>query len=165
MDARPRLIGPGQGAHQPFMPGEAMTWKVTEADTAGSLDVAELALEADVGTPEHVHHRNDEAYYVLDGTYRFKLGPDVTDVGAGSFVYIPRGTPHAWLNIGDRPGRVVMLFTPGGMAGYFEELQPFLPELLAAAGDMSAIDPDTLRKAGEVMQRYHFELVGPPLMR
>jgi mannose-6-phosphate isomerase-like protein (cupin superfamily) len=165
MDARARIIGQGQGVGQPFMPGETLTWKVTAAESAGTLEVAELALEADVGTPEHVHHQNDEAYYVVDGTYRFKVGPDMADVGAGAFVYIPRGTPHAWLNVGDRPGRVVMLFTPGGMAGYFEELQPFLPELLAAGGDMSAVDPETLRKAGDVMQRYHYELVGPPLVR
>ncbi|MDQ6641789.1 MAG: cupin domain-containing protein [Actinomycetota bacterium] len=121
-------------------------------------------MTPDVGAPEHIHHANDEAYYILDGTYRFKIADTISEAAAGAFVFIPRGTPHAWTNIGDQPGRVTMMFTPGGMDGYFRELEPLLPELMAAMPDLSRVDPDLPPKAEDIMRRYGYELVGPPLI-
>ena len=124
MGLQGRIVGSGQGRTQSFMPGETFTWKAT----GGPIDFAELALGPQVGPPEHIHHAHDEAYYVLDGTYRFKVGGEVADVATGAFIPIPRGLPHAWINIGGAPGRVVVMFTPSGMSGYFEELAPLLPD-------------------------------------
>ena len=56
-----------------------------------------------------------------------------------------------------------IIFTPGGMAGYFEELAPLLPELIAGLPDMSTVDPGTLERADAIMRRYSYALVGPPL--
>jgi quercetin dioxygenase-like cupin family protein len=161
--ANDRIVPPGEGVAQPFMPGEVFTWKTTGAATGGAMDFGELALEPGVRVPEHVHRGNDEAYYILDGTYRFKVGDDVADASAGTFIFIPRGTPHAWANIGANPGRVAVIFTPAGMAGYFEELQPLLPELMVGINDMTKVDPAVLAKAEAIFQRYGYELVGPPL--
>lgn len=54
--------------------------------------------------PLHVHHRDDEAWYVLEGTLRVKVGDDEVEAGAGSAVFVPRGRPHTYWNPG--PGRV-----------------------------------------------------------
>ena len=116
-----------------------------------------------VAVPEHIHRKHDESYYVLDGTFRFKLGDELADAPAGTFVFIPRGTPHAWSNGGGQVGRLTIIFTPGGMAGYFEELAPYLPELMAGLPDLRTVDPATLQRATAIMQQYHYELVGPPL--
>ena len=86
------------------------------------------------GVPEHIHHANDELYYILEGRYRFKVGGVTDEASAGSFVFIPRGTPHAWSNIGATPGRVAVAFTPGGKSEYFRELEPLMPELMVWAG-------------------------------
>ena len=162
MGALPRIVPPEAGTPQSFMPGEHFLWKTAGADDGGTLDFAELSLEPNVGPPEHIHHANDEAYYILEGTYRFKVGDELAEASAGTFVFIPRGTPHAWVNVGGGVGRVAVLFTPAGMAGYFEELQPYLGELMAA-GEGTEVDSNTLAKAQQIMQRYHYELVGPPL--
>ena len=162
MDIRPRLVGPGQGTAQPFQPGEDFTWKITGATSGGAIDFGELAVAPDVAVPRHIHHEHDESYYILDGTFRFEVGDDVADMPPGAFVFIPRGTPHAWSNASGGAGRVAVIFTPGGMSGYFEELAPYLPELMAGLPDMRTVDPSTLDQATNIMRRYHYELVEPP---
>ena len=163
MSSHDRIVRPGAGVSHGFMPGERFTWKATGEVTGGALDIAELALEAAVGPPEHIHHQNDEAYYILNGRYRFKVGEEIAEATNGTFVFIPRGTPHAWVNLDQRPGRVLVLFTPGTMAGYFHELQPLLPALMAGMPDMTNVDPAVLAEAEVIMRRYDYELVGPPL--
>lgn len=159
MESQDRIVPPGKGRAQRFMPGELFTWKTT----GGTMDFGELSLAPSVGPPEHIHHGHDEAYYILEGTYRFKVGGELAEASEGTFVFIPRGTPHAWANVGEKTGRVTVIFTPGGMASYFEELEPLLPELMAGLGDLTKVDPAVLAKAEAIMQRYEYELVGPPL--
>src|SRR2546430_14085092 len=54
--------------------------------------------------PLHLHHRDDEAWYVLEGTLRLRVGKDEVEAGEGAAVFVPRGTPHTYWNPG--PGRV-----------------------------------------------------------
>ena len=54
--------------------------------------------------PRHVHHSDDEAWYVLEGALRVQVGADEVEARAGSAVFVPRGTPHSYWNPG--PGRV-----------------------------------------------------------
>ena len=163
MGSHQRIVPPGEGTPQAFMPGELFTWKTTGSTSGDAIDFGELALEPKVRVPEHIHHAHDEAYYVLDGHYRFKVGDEIAEATAGTFVFIPRGTPHAWSNIGSGAGRVAVIFTPGGMAGYFRELEPLIPDLMVGVADMSKVDPAVLAQAETIMQRYRYELVGPPL--
>lgn len=156
-----RVVRPGDGTHQPFGPSEDFTWKHRGASD-GSMDFGELSVESDAGVPEHIHHNHDEAYYILEGTYQFRLGGELAEAPAGAFVFIPRATPHSWSNVGGQAGRMLIMFTPGGMTGYFEELAPLLPELVAGLPDMSSVAPTTLGRATEIMRRYGFELIGPP---
>jgi quercetin dioxygenase-like cupin family protein len=162
MEIQPRLVRPGEGTAQRFQPGEDFTWKITAATSGGAMDFGELSVAPDVAVPRHIHREHDEAYYILDGTFRFEVGDEVADAPPGAFVFIPRGTPHAWSKPGGGVGRVAVIFTPGGMSGYFEELAPYLPELMAGLPDMRTVDPATIERATAIMQRYHYELVGPP---
>jgi mannose-6-phosphate isomerase-like protein (cupin superfamily) len=163
MSAQHGIVAPGAGSQQSFMPGERFTWKTTGDANGGALDFAELSLEAGVGAPEHIHHGNDEAYYILEGTYRFKVGEETAEASRGTFVFIPRRTPHAWVNTGTEPGRVAIIFTPGGMAGYFDELGPLVPDMMIGITDISKVAPDVLAKVDDVWKRYGYEMVGPPL--
>jgi mannose-6-phosphate isomerase-like protein (cupin superfamily) len=75
---------------------------------------------ADAGTSEwewiaplHVHHGDDEAWYVLDGTLRFKLGEEIHEAGPGSAVWAPKGMPHAYGNARrGEPARYLLVMTP-----------------------------------------------------
>jgi len=154
------FIPPGDGEIAPFMPGERFAWKV--AGNAGGLDFSELSLDPGVKTPEHIHHGNEEIYYVLDGSIRFVADGKPIDAATGSFVLIPRGTPHAWANLSSSRTRLLLIFSPGGMKGYFDELEPLLPELMAGLEDMSKVDAKALQAAEDIMRRYQYEMVGPP---
>jgi quercetin dioxygenase-like cupin family protein len=145
------------------MPGETFVWKADGQVTEGALDFGELLLDPEVRTPEHIHHGNDEIYYVVDGRIRFKVGNEFFDATTGSFVFIPRGMPHAWVNNSGGETRLMLLFTPGGAAGLFDELKPLIPKLMVGVEDMSKVDSQTRQVADEIMRRYQYELVGPPL--
>jgi quercetin dioxygenase-like cupin family protein len=163
VDSAQRIVPPGEGKAQPFMPGELFTWKTTGATNGGAVDFGELDLEAGVRVPEHIHHAHDELYYILEGSYRFKVGDETGEASAGTFVFIPRGTPHAWTNTGSTSGRVLLAFTPGGMSDYFQELEPLIPDLMVGIADLSKVDPAVLAQAEAIMRRYQYEIVGPPL--
>lgn len=61
--------------------------------------------------PWHVHHRDDEAWYVLDGILRVRIGKDDVEVRAGSAAFVPRGTPHTYWNPGPEPVRYLLVMT------------------------------------------------------
>jgi quercetin dioxygenase-like cupin family protein len=145
------VLPPGEGTALQVGPGEHFVWKATGATTAGALDLAQVTVEPQAGPPEHIHHQNDEAFYVLDGTFRFKVGDQMMMAPAGTFVFVPRGTAHTWQNAGDQPASLILLFTPGGMHGFFEELEPLMVEPL---------DMDGILVASE---KYRVETIGPPL--
>lgn len=60
----------------------------------------------------HVHHEDDEAWYVLEGTLGFRVGDEVVEASAGSAVFVPHGTPHSYSNAGDGPARYVLVMPP-----------------------------------------------------
>jgi mannose-6-phosphate isomerase-like protein (cupin superfamily) len=60
----------------------------------------------------HVHHEDDEAWYVLEGTLGFRLGEEIVEAPAGAVVFARRGTPHTFWNAGPAPARYVLVMTP-----------------------------------------------------
>ena len=163
MELQSNFVSAGEGLTHTLMPGEQMAWKATGATTDSALDCCELLLDPQVGPPEHIHHTNDEAIYILEGTLRMRVGGESADLSAGSFVFIARGTPHAWKNIGSAQARLLIVFTPGGMDGFFREMAPLVPTLMAGMANGSEVDASITEKAEAIMRHYQYELVGPPL--
>jgi quercetin dioxygenase-like cupin family protein len=159
----PVIVRPGELAGLSFMPGELLTWLAAAQQTNGVFDFGELRADPGVKTPEHIHGGHDETFYLLDGSFRFKVGSQIIDATAGTFVFIPRGTPHTWISLGSTKAHTLLMFMPGGMDGFFRELGPLLPELMANMGDLSGVAPETLAKTEDIFRRYQYELVGPPL--
>ena len=75
-----------------------------------------------VDTPLHVHEREDELFYVLEGEHVFQVGDEEFRVGPGGIVFAPRGVPHSQRRVVPRKGRVLVLTSPGGLEGFFREL-------------------------------------------
>jgi mannose-6-phosphate isomerase-like protein (cupin superfamily) len=69
----------------------------------------------------HVHHEDDEAWYVLEGTLGFRRGDELIDAPAGSAVLVPRGVAHSYWNAGSKPARYVLVMTPR-IAALIDEL-------------------------------------------
>jgi mannose-6-phosphate isomerase-like protein (cupin superfamily) len=106
-------------------PGDKYTFLATGAQTEGAYFLF-LALVPPRGGPErHVHHREHEWYYVLEGTLDVTLGDKMIKVSTGDFVHIPRDTPHAFRNIGSKDARMLIHCVPAGLEKMFEEaLEP-----------------------------------------
>ncbi|CAN5556505.1 hypothetical protein BH10PSE4_BH10PSE4_31880 [soil metagenome] len=122
--------------------------KVSGHDTGGRLGVFEYAGKVRGGPPLHLHHDQDEVYLVQEGQYLFQVGEARTVVGPGGVIFLPRGVPHAFAQLGDT-GRMLFMFSPAGdMEDYFRALAqlkgPPPPEeeaALFAAHGMSLIGP------------------------
>ena len=73
-------------------------------------------------TPRHVHEREDELFYVLDGEHVFEVGEEEFRVGPGGTAFAPRGVPHAQRRVTPGEGRLLILTVPGGLDGFFRAL-------------------------------------------
>ena len=107
--------------------GDRQTVKVSADASDGAFVLVESLNEPGVGIPMHIHHEEDETFYVVDGHVEFTLadGPVVAD--AGTTVFLPKGTPHAFRVVGDGPARMLTLLVPGRLEGLFRELAAFPP--------------------------------------
>src|SRR5919201_2484555 len=100
---------------------DTMTLKATGESTGGSLVLLENLTSPGGGPPPHIHTREDEFWYVLDGTFEIRIGDEVYALGPRGFAYAPRGTVHNFRNTAKTPSRVLVGFAPGGMEGFFRE--------------------------------------------
>ena len=76
--------------------GSLMRIKARAADTGGAFGLVEGSFPEGFGPPLHIHHREDEGFYVLEGEIRFRQGDDEFVAGRGTLVWGPRGVPHAF---------------------------------------------------------------------
>jgi mannose-6-phosphate isomerase-like protein (cupin superfamily) len=113
--------------------------KASGDETGGAFALFE---ESDpVDTPLHVHEREDELFYVIEGEHFFQVGDEQFRVGPGGLVFAPRGVPHAQRRAVPRTGRVLVLTAPAGLEGFFREL--------AEADRAGEIGPEAYARASE----------------
>ena len=137
--------------------GALMTIKARAEDTEGALGVVEGSFYKGFGPPLHVHSREDEALYVLEGEIRFRQADHEFVAGPGTWVWGPRGVPHAFKVESER-ARALVVVTPGGFERMFE------------AGGVPASDSDEPPEQGydpeaaaAISKQFGFEVVGPQL--
>jgi len=151
VDAESFSVGPGEGNTIQGPVGGPLTFKARGEQTNGTLTVLENTVAPGDGPPLHFHESEDEAWYVLEGTLRFRLDAEVHTAPAGSFVFVPRGTPHCFQNNGDQPAQILVIFTPSGMEKFFDRFS-VLPS--------DEVEPGAFRRIGGDVG---MEVVGPPL--
>jgi len=95
--------------------------KVTADQTGGALGLLEMDVVAGFGNLAHAHGDEDEAFYIASGEFTFINGSSKFDAGEGDFVYIPRGTRHAFKNRGEQTGTLMVFYTPGGAEQFFSK--------------------------------------------
>jgi mannose-6-phosphate isomerase-like protein (cupin superfamily) len=129
--------------------------KVASDDTAGACSIFELGALPRFGPPRHVHHREDEWYYVLSGHFIFEVDHKQYHLPGGGSVWLPRDIPHCWANEGNTDGAVILMCTPGGFEKFFDE---------AAQGPpLTSQDSKELHKLHALHAKYGMELLGPPI--
>lgn len=152
--AEPFAVGPGGGLSIENPVGGVTTFKAMADATGGALTALEGVAAPGEGPPLHLHRAQDELIWTVEGRFRIRLGDEVHRATPGSFVFIPRGTPHTWQNIGDAAGRFFAALMPA--APEFEQFFLRYAELPPAERDAAAF----ARLSGELQA---MEVVGPPL--
>jgi mannose-6-phosphate isomerase-like protein (cupin superfamily) len=118
--------------------------------TRGTLAIAEFEVAPRVPTPPlHVHHAHEEGFYILDGELEFLVGMQQIHADKGTYVTVPLGVPHTFMNMGNVPARFLNTFTPPRYLNYFFELS----ELIAGSGMPTPV------QMGEPMARYETEVI------
>jgi quercetin dioxygenase-like cupin family protein len=121
-----QVSGPGEGHTVAMGPLERIVFKATGSTTGGAFEFLEMAVQPGGGPPDHIHRSHDEAYYLGAGSMRFRLGGELFTATAGTYVFVPRGTPHAFTNTGTAAATMLVLVRPAGLQGFFERLGPLL---------------------------------------
>ncbi len=115
-------VPPG-GGKSVWFNGGLVTFYALGKDTGGAFTLFEEAVAPRDRALPHLHHEEDQAFYVLEGEHEFVCDGCTLAAGVGSFVYVPRGTVHSYENVGTEPGRLLILSTPaGGTERIFFEL-------------------------------------------
>lgn len=117
------IIPPGVGRTLKLF-GVQFGYKVDSAASGGDLAALEVDIPPKTLIKPHTHGREDEYSIILAGTVGGRLGDQVADAPAGTFLVKPRGVSHAMWNATDEPAKVIEVVSPGGLEGYFEELAP-----------------------------------------
>ncbi len=147
-------IGPGDSrSGEPLrLLGETISIKVRGADTGGAFEIAEEITPPQGGPPLHLHKREDEWLYVLEGTFLFEMAGQQVKATAGASVFVPRGVPHTFQNVGEGPGRLLGVIAPAGIEQFFRALAKTCEHGVPSASELAPL-----------FQQHGLELLGPPL--
>jgi quercetin dioxygenase-like cupin family protein len=133
---------------------------VRSDETGGELAVSLVTQPAGTASPLHVHTREAEAWYVLDGTMTYLAGGQLFDLAAGDFIYLPRDVPHAFRVTGTSPVRFLGLTLPGGLMDLYDEVGVPADERRLPDRGVSAEDVARWNTLGPA---YGLRVVGPPI--
>ena len=125
--------------------------KVSTLDTDGGLSVLEITSFAKGGPARHLHHEQDEWFYVVEGEYVIEVGEERYELGPGDSVLAPRKVSHVWAHVGEGTGRLIAALQPAG------EIEAFFDELATLGSNP---EREVLRK---VFSSHGLELAEPPL--
>lgn len=128
--------------------GNIIRFKATGSQTGNAYSLVEVMTAPGAGTPPHFQKDDDEAFLVLEGSYEFTHNARVVAGKPGTYLFIGRGEPHSFRNDGDRPAKMLIINSPGGLhekffaeagdpiaedAGFPPAVAPDMPRLLAAS--------------------------------
>jgi len=102
-------------------PGDRYTFLVTGAQSGGAYCIVDVRVAFGGGPPPHIHEREDESFYLLEGSLTMTIGDQALEVAAGDFVQVPRGIAHTFTNTSAGMARMLAFFSPAGMEHWFTE--------------------------------------------
>ncbi|SHK27132.1 Cupin domain-containing protein [Shimia gijangensis] len=134
----------------------AITLKIllTGEQSGGTLEVFEDIAQPGVGPGRHIHHDQDETFFFLEGQFDVEVDGVLHHMSPGDVAFVPRGSVHAFKNVGDAPGRLRYVFSP---ALKMEAMFRALHATLGTQGDLSFEDME------KVATEHGQTFVGPPL--
>lgn len=147
----PVLGGQDRLGEQHTIGVSSTNFKVISSDAGGGIFIMEHTNRKKGGPPRHVHHNEDEWFYVIAGEYIVEVGSERFHIKSGDSILAPREVPHVWAFVGDVPGRMLIAFAPANkMEEFFRDSEK------RRKGDEYVTDAQFYRV-------YGLELLGGPL--
>jgi len=142
---------PSDGGKQLNVLGIPMFIRIHGHETGGTVSVVESHDVPGGGPPPHIHHREDETFQILEGEYEWTVGGKTFTAQKGATIFAPRGVPHTYRYLGQKPGRLMCVITPSGFEGFFEEI-----------GAMTLEQQRDIPSVMEIAKKFGLEILPPP---
>lgn len=143
--AEPFVSQPGRGERVTLLGGQVSLIRPYGEHTGGLFSLLETRTPKGSGPPAHVHEREDEAFYILEGEVEVTIGEETTTATPGTFVFAPRGVPHKYVAT-QGPARHLTLVTPAGFELFFADVAE------AAIAGPTAVDAVAKRYAVTMLE-------------
>jgi quercetin dioxygenase-like cupin family protein len=150
------LLTPADGPDLWFL-DTRMSVKAGAEQTGGAFALIEWTAPVGFGPPLHVHDREDEAFYLLEGELTIECGDQRWQAGPGDFAFLPRGIPHSFIVAGESV-RGLQITTPAGFEEFVREIgRP------AEGPGLPVPSPPDIQRLAEAGSRYGHQILGPPM--
>jgi mannose-6-phosphate isomerase-like protein (cupin superfamily) len=142
--------------------GALMEVKLTSDETDGTIGCMLVTQPPGIATPLHVHHREAEIAYLIEGTMTYRAGDDIFHLEPGDMLYLPKATPHAFRITGTAPCKWLGFVLPGGAEALYARVgRPATDRTMPAFTGVP--DPEEIARWGSTAPAFGLEVVGPPL--
>jgi quercetin dioxygenase-like cupin family protein len=142
--------------------GDVYRFLATGEDTNGKYALLEAIVPPGGGPPMHVHSREEEGFYILEGQITLTIGDERIVATAGVFANMPVGTPHSFKNESDKPAKMLISISPAGLEQMFFESGIPMPQGATTAPPPTKAE---IEKLLEIAPRYGVEIVLPHLQK
>jgi mannose-6-phosphate isomerase-like protein (cupin superfamily) len=128
--------------------------KVSGKDTGGELCIYDTLRNAKGGPAMHLHHHQDEWFYVIRGEFIVQVGDATLSLRPGDSAFAPRTIPHSFAKISEEEGQMLILFQPAG------SIEDFFNQMAKLGSEIPKNQEAALR---QLWEQHGMEVVGPPL--
>ncbi len=122
------LVSSPERSERVSLGGIGVVFTIASETTGGAFSIVEHPVRPGTLIPPHVHSREDELSYVVEGEFGARIGDTIAQVRAGEYLFKPRNVPHTFWNAGPAPARLVEIIWPAGFEQYFVEMAALFPE-------------------------------------
>ena len=144
----------GRNGEELLIMGGKFNCKVSAKDTDGNLCIYDTIRDAKGGPALHLHHFQDEWFYVVRGEFLFRVGDDTFKLNPGDSAFGPRKVPHAFAKVGQGPGQMLIAWQPAG------SMEDFFYQMSKLGKDIPA-NQEVVYK--DLWESHGMEVVGPAL--
>jgi mannose-6-phosphate isomerase-like protein (cupin superfamily) len=155
-DKKAFMVRSGQDRYQEelHIMGGQFDCKVSSKDTDGAMLMYDTVRHEKGGPAFHLHHAQDEYFYIIKGEFIIKVGDESFALKAGDFAFAPRKIPHAFAKTSDGEGQMLVFFQPAG------SMEDFFLQMSKLGTGIPKDQEKTLKK---LWATHGMEIVGPPL--
>ena len=150
-----------EGASYWFL-GTLITLKASAKTTNGAFSLIEQVAPVGFAPSKHVHHGEDEAFYILDGELTFFLDERTLQVSTGTYLYLPREVPHSFRVEGTAPARLLQWTYPAGLEQFFVELGVPTNDLSVPPPAPAEVMQESIGRLLALAPKYQLDILGPP---